>query len=80
MLSPNDQAGAIQQLIAYLSAHAYQFLTAIAAVGVLAMAIIQTIKDMLPVRNWFQKFFVQRWLQQKGKGSAKSDDRMDDCE
>jgi len=65
----NDQAAAIQQFIAYLSAHAYQFLTAIAAVGVLSMAIIQTIKDMLPVRNWFQKYFVCRWLKQKAKGA-----------
>jgi hypothetical protein len=70
--SLNDQAAAIQQFIAYLSAHAYQFLTAIAAVGVLSMAIIQTIKDMLPVRNWFQQYFLETWLQQKAGDAQKA--------
>jgi len=61
----NDQAAAIQKLLDFVSQHYYQFLTAIASVGVLSMAIIQTIKDMLPIRNWFQQFFVRQWLQQK---------------
>lgn len=65
MQSFNDQAAAIQKLLDFVSQHYYQFLIAIASVGVLSMAIIQTIKDMLPVRNWFQQFFVRRWLQQK---------------
>ncbi len=69
MQSINEQADAIQALLKYVSDHAYQFFTAIAAVGVLSMAIIQTIKDMLPVRNWFQQFFVRRWMQQKANDS-----------
>jgi|SRR5579859_3565117 len=60
-----DQASAIDQLLQYVSDHSYKFLTAISAVGVLSMAIIQTIKDMLPVRNWFQQYFLQRWMQKK---------------
>lgn len=72
MQTLENQAGAIQQFVAYLSTHTYEFLTAIAAVGVLAMAIIQTIKDMLPVRNWFQQFFLERWLQQKAKVAHKA--------
>jgi hypothetical protein len=67
--SLNDQADAIQTLLRYVSDHAYQFFTAIAAVGVFSMAIIQTIKDMLPVRNWFQQFYVRRWMQQKANDS-----------
>ena len=65
MQSFDEQAAAIQKLLDYVSQHAYQFLTAISAVGVLSMALIQTIKDMLPVRNWFQQFFVRRWIQKK---------------
>ena len=69
MPSFNDQAKAIQALLQAVSDNAYHFFTAIAAVGVLSMAIIQTIKDMLPVRNWFQQFFVRRWIQQKANDS-----------
>jgi hypothetical protein len=69
--SLNDQAGAIQQLLNFIYDHAYKFLAAIAAVGTLSMAVIQTIKDMLPVRNWFQRFFVRRWLRNKAKLASK---------
>jgi len=65
--SLNDQASAIQQLLNFIYDHAYKFLAAIAAVGALSMAVIQTIKDMLPVRSRFQRFFVRRWLRNKAK-------------
>src|SRR5438128_1181661 len=33
-------------------------------VGLLTMAILQTIKDLLPWRRWFQKRWFVRWLRQ----------------
>ena len=35
---------------------------AMAAIGVLSMAILQTLKDMLPVRNRFQQWWLKRWF------------------
>lgn len=67
MQSLSDQATAIQKLLNAVHDNSYKFLTAVAAVGVLSMAIIQTIKDMLPVRNWFQQYFVRRWLRNKAE-------------
>ena len=37
----------------------------IAAVGLLAMALLQGVKDMLPVRRWFHRAFVRAWLEHK---------------
>jgi hypothetical protein len=66
----NDQAAAIQKFVEAVSSYAYPFLKAMAAVGVLSMAVLQTLKDMFPLRNWFQQFFVQRWLQRKSQEAS----------
>lgn len=68
MLPAGDQiAAAIQKFIDVIYQHTFAFLTAMAAIGVLSMAIIQTVKDMLPIRNWFQQSFVLEWLKKKAK-------------
>jgi hypothetical protein len=44
---------------------AYPFLTATITVGLLSMALIQVFKDLLPVRRWFQGYWVRQWLEQR---------------
>ncbi len=34
----------------------------IAAVGTVTMAILQTLKDQTPIRNWYQKIRLRKWL------------------
>lgn len=63
MQVPADQA--IQTLVNQSSAFALPFFTAVAAVGVLSMAIIQTVKDLSSARLWFQKRAVEKWLATK---------------
>ena len=43
------------------------FLTAMTAIGFLSMAIIETLKNMLPIRNVFQRFSLESWLRQHGE-------------
>ncbi len=38
------------------------FLGALTAIGFLSMAIIETLKNMFPVRNWFQRLCLNQWL------------------
>ena len=45
-----------------ISSQATQYLLTFAAVGALTMAIIQTIKELLPVRAWFHRRELTRWL------------------
>src|ERR1700677_2812230 len=34
----------------------------LAAIGTLSMATLQTAKNLLPMREWFQRRFLQRWI------------------
>lgn len=57
-----DIPAAIVQMVDVIYAKAFGFATALAAVGVISMAFLQTVKDMLPVRRWFQAAWVRGWL------------------
>ncbi len=46
------------------------YATAMAAIGVLTMAIIQTLKDMFPTRDWFQEWRLKAWLREKAAVAA----------
>src|SRR5258708_1270032 len=60
---------AIVQMIDTIYARAFGFATALAAVGVISMAFLQTIKDVLPVRRWFQAWWVGGWLTEQAAGT-----------
>ncbi len=47
---------------------AYPLLTATLTVGLLSMALIQVFKDLLPVRRWFQRYWVRQWLERRLSG------------
>lgn len=55
-------AEAIAQFVQGLAGMLIPFVSAAMAVGALAMAVIQTGKDLLPVRQAFQRRFLRRWL------------------
>jgi hypothetical protein len=42
--------------------NAWPFAITIAVIAVFSTAFIQTVKDLLPVRRWFQQSFIRRWL------------------
>lgn len=52
----------IQRMADAVSAQALPLATALTAIGVIAMAFIQTAKDAFPIRRWFQERWVRRWL------------------
>jgi hypothetical protein len=57
-----DVSNQISGFASLVAAHAVPFLTAMAAIGVITMALIQTVKDLFPLRRAFQKNFVHEWL------------------
>jgi len=65
-----EAADIINRFVATVSANAMPFATAMAAVGVLTMAILQTVKDVSPVRNIFQRRFLRGWLEAKARDSV----------
>jgi len=44
---------------------------ALTAVGTLSMALIQTAKDVLPLRRWFQRKWIQDWLASRAEARPK---------
>ena len=57
-----DIPKAIQEAVQTIATGLFPLAAALAAVGVLSMALIQTAKDLLPLRRWFQAARVQAWL------------------
>jgi hypothetical protein len=57
-----------------LTSGVVSYLTTISAIGVVTMALIQTAKDMLPIRRWFQANRFRVWLRQ-GAAEAEAPDR-----
>lgn len=55
-------ADAVQRVVDAIYARAFPIATALAAVGIVTMALIQTVKDAAPVRRWFQRRWVRNWL------------------
>jgi len=57
--SLNTQVGNGLHEIANTAGH---WIIPIAAVGSVSMAVIQAIKNQTPIRNWYQRFRIRRWL------------------
>lgn len=67
---PIDIPAAILQMTDLIYQHAFAFATALAAIGVVSMALLQTVKDTLPVRRWFQATWVRKWLTDQAKQAS----------
>jgi hypothetical protein len=48
------------------------FLLAVAGLGSLTMAILQAVKDTTPVRQWFQKHQLTKWLKEHAEEAKKN--------
>lgn len=46
----------------FASGHALTFVLSLAAVGTISMALIQVVKELAPVRRWYQKRWLTAWL------------------
>jgi len=48
----------------------FEFVAAITAIGLIVMALIQSFKDMFPLRRLFHRRFVHAWLRHKARDHA----------
>jgi hypothetical protein len=56
-----------------LANHWAAYVGELSIIGGVSMAILQTIKDLLPVRQWFQEFYLDRWVE---AGAAEARERF----
>lgn len=61
--SPDQIAKIIEAALSGLENYWSQILVALVGVGIVTMAILQLLKDLLPTRRWFQRWWLRRfWL------------------
>lgn len=65
-----DTPESITQFTQAVARNALPFLIAIGAIGTLSMAVIQSVKEILPARAWFHRWFLRRWLKEKADAFA----------
>jgi hypothetical protein len=63
-----DLATIISNGLTIVSNKGLPLLTALAAVGVLSMAVQEVVKDLIPIRAWFHKRKLERWIGQRASG------------
>lgn len=65
-----DFAQGITQFINAVGDRMTPLLLAIAGIGTLSMAVIQTLKDLTPARRRFNERFVMRWIRARSKNTS----------
>jgi hypothetical protein len=54
----------------HLSAH----VIALSIIGGVSMALLQTLKDLLPTRQWFQSYYLKKWMEEGAAEARKNFD------
>jgi fluoride ion exporter CrcB/FEX len=64
-------SGAVQALLRGVAGNYLLFTGALAVLSTLSMAVLQTIKDLVPVLRWYQQVKTRHWLHRKAAEAAK---------
>lgn len=56
----------ISQFLKEVADHWSAYVIALGLIGGVSMALLQTAKDLLPLRQWFQRSFLRKWLEEGG--------------
>lgn len=75
---PDAVAQSIEMLLTAIDQDWSRILLALVGVGIVTMALLQLLKDLLPTRRWFQRWWLQRfWFYRHADTLAISRDRAD---
>ena len=54
----------ITQFFNDVANHLAGYVAALSILGGVSMALLQTLKDLFPIRQWFQKFYLSQWMKE----------------
>ena len=54
----------ISQFFTDVANHTAAYVAALSILGGVSMALLQTLKDLVPIRQWFQRYYLNRWMRQ----------------
>src|SRR5258708_4187763 len=63
---------AIQAFFTTVSGQWLSYVTALSIIGGVAMALLQTIKDLFPVREKFQRYRLRKWMEEGAEEARKN--------
>src|SRR5437764_260348 len=63
-------ADALNRFFADLSTHFGTYLMAVGMLGLLSMSLMEAIKNLVPVRRWFQHYELRKWLHRHAEGGS----------
>ena len=56
--------GWIAQYFDGVANHLAAYVAALSILGGVSMALLQTLKDLAPIRQWFQKYYLNKWMKE----------------
>src|SRR5580693_8481151 len=54
----------ISQYFTEVAQHWSTYVGGLSIIGGVSMALLQTAKDLLPARQWFQRYYLRKWLEE----------------
>ena len=54
----------ISKFLADAASHLSAYVIALSIIGGVSMALLQTLKDLLPARQWFQRYYLRKWMEE----------------
>jgi hypothetical protein len=64
----------ISKFLADAASHLSAYVIALSIIGGVSMALLQTLKDLLPTRQWFQSYYLKKWMEE---GAAEARKNLD---
>jgi hypothetical protein len=66
-----DVGKQITEFFSSAAGHRTSYVLALSIIGGVTMALLQTMKDLFPVRQWFQRYALQKWMNE-GEAEART--------
>ena len=54
----------IDKFLTDVANHWSAYVIALSIIGSVSMALLQTVKDLLPTRQWFQSYYLRKWMEE----------------
>ncbi len=62
----------VDQFFKDLATNWEPYVLVLSIIGGVSMALLQTVKDLLPARQWFQRYYIQKWLEEGAAEARKN--------
>ena len=62
----------VNKFLTDVAGHVSTYILALSIIGGVSMALLQTLKDLLPARQWFQRYYLRKWMEEGAAEARKN--------